>query len=94
MLFLNVYLFLILFGFIVIPYAVLNLNGYNGQVTGTSVSGVDTTNAATCSALYTVNISSDAASAIQDFIQGTVRMSRNRKIIIYTHRLPGIVSMI
>lgn len=73
---LNIVLFLLMFIFVVLPNVVqFTSDGYTTAVTGSNIGGVDAAAAVTCSAGYEVNVSSDAASVIQDFLQGTVSLS-------------------
>lgn len=58
--------------FVTIPYIAFSNNGYTYVVTGSSVSGVSVASEPTCSPLYQVNVSSDAKTLIQDFLQGSV----------------------
>ncbi|XP_060079989.1 transmembrane channel-like protein 7 [Ylistrum balloti] len=69
---LNIAIFLLMFIFVTLP-AIVNFssNGYTSAVTGTGIGGVDVATAQTCSASYTVNVSSNAATLIADFLQGT-----------------------
>ncbi|XP_071128765.1 transmembrane channel-like protein 7 isoform X5 [Mytilus edulis] len=79
MFFLNLYLFLIMFWFVVFPPIVFNAEStYTTDVTGTSVSGVSTTNTATCTSEYDTSLvySTSGARVVQDFIQGTGWMEK------------------
>ncbi|XP_021352352.1 transmembrane channel-like protein 7 isoform X1 [Mizuhopecten yessoensis] len=69
---LNIAIFVLMLIFVTLP-AIVNFssNGYTVAVTGTGIGGVDVATAQTCSANYDVNISTDAASLIVDFLQGT-----------------------
>lgn len=65
-----------MFWFVVFPPIVFNAEStYTTDVTGTSVSGVSTTNTATCTSEYDTSLvySTSGARVVQDFIQGTVR---------------------
>ncbi|XP_069124755.1 transmembrane channel-like protein 7 isoform X3 [Argopecten irradians] len=69
---LNIVIFLLMFLFVTIPASVkLSSNGYTMAVTGSGIGGVDVATSQTCSANYNVNVSSDGATVIVDFLQGT-----------------------
>ncbi|XP_033739137.1 transmembrane channel-like protein 7 isoform X4 [Pecten maximus] len=69
---LNIAIFFLMFIFVTLPASVnFSSNGYTSAVTGTGIGGVDVATAQTCSANYEVNVSSDAATVIVDFLQGT-----------------------
>ncbi|CAC5378720.1 TMC [Mytilus coruscus] len=79
MFFLNIYLFLIMFWFVVFPPVAFNKEStYTTDVTGTSVSGVSTTNTDLCSTNYDTSLvySTSGGSVVQDFIQGTGWMEK------------------
>ncbi|KAJ8318539.1 hypothetical protein KUTeg_003630 [Tegillarca granosa] len=69
---LNIFLFILLFLAVTLPFVALSSLGYGYSVTGSSTDS-DTTTAATCSAIYTssINVSSSASDLILDFVQGT-----------------------
>jgi hypothetical protein len=72
---LNILLFLLVLLFLVLPEALLTDNSYTAAVTGATGLSNATLLAATCSAAYTVNVSSSAVELVVDFLQGTVRTS-------------------
>ncbi|XP_062581702.1 transmembrane channel-like protein 7 isoform X2 [Saccostrea cucullata] len=74
--FLNLFIFVLMLLFVTIPYAAFSNYGYSYAVQGEGISGLDVASAGTCTPLYTVNVSSDAATLIQDFLQGSGWMEK------------------
>ncbi|XP_061181691.1 transmembrane channel-like protein 7 isoform X2 [Saccostrea echinata] len=74
--FLNLFIFLVMLLFVTIPFAAFSNYGYSYAVQGEGISGLDVASAGTCTPLYTVNVSSDAATLIQDFLQGSGWMEK------------------
>ena len=84
--FLNIYLFLLIFVFVVIPHIAFSSQGYTTAVTSSGFSTtVNITNTATCSVLYSSNVTtlSAAAHLIQDFVQGTVRFLLFEGVVVF-----------
>nr|XP_011419672.2 transmembrane channel-like protein 7 isoform X1 [Crassostrea gigas] len=74
--FLNLVIFILMLLFVTIPYVAFSNNGYTYVVTGSGVSGMSVASEQTCSPLYQVNVSSDAKTLIQDFLQGSGWMEK------------------
>ncbi|XP_056020162.1 transmembrane channel-like protein 7 isoform X4 [Ostrea edulis] len=74
--FLNLVIFLMMLLFVTIPYISFTNSGYSYAVIGDGISGVDVSKESTCSPLYTVNVSSSAATLVQDFLQGSGWMEK------------------
>ncbi|KAL3877097.1 hypothetical protein ACJMK2_034852, partial [Sinanodonta woodiana] len=76
MLFLDTFLFILLFFTIVFFQITFNVSDYDEHVKGKDSFLFTTTVADTCTASYKVNVSSDGLQVILDFIQGTGWMER------------------
>ncbi|KAL5018437.1 hypothetical protein ScPMuIL_004159 [Solemya velum] len=79
--FLNIFIFALQFIFILLPQVIWPTGSYATSVTGAgnSLSSdiiVNTTRANTCSALYTVNVTTASYKVVQDFLQGTGWMEK------------------